>query len=157
MRKVIVLFAIAFLVVGVSACKKGEKAAEPSTTAAVTPAAPVGKYADAIPVVEKFVTANEEFVADIDKVTNADELAAALNKATEKMKELAPKMKEIGDKYPEFEQMENPPEELKPVMDKLNAMMEKLMGAMMKAAPYMQDPKVQEAQKAYQAVMDSMK
>jgi phage shock protein A len=151
MRKALVLFAVVVLVVGIAACKKGEKAADQ------TPDKPAGKYAEVIPVVEKFVAANEEFIADLDKVTKAEELAAALNKATERMKDLAPKMKEIGDKYPEFEQMENPPEELKPVMDKLTGLMEKLMGSMMKAAPFMEDPKVKEAQAAYQAVMDTMK
>jgi len=157
MRKALVLFAVLALVAGISACKKGEKTADQAGGTVTVPAAPIGKYADAIPVVEKFVTANEEFIADLEKVTKAEDLAAALNKVTEKMKDLAPKMNEIAQKYPEFAQMENPPEELKPVMDKLTGMMDKLMGAMMKAAPFMEDPKVKEAQAAYQAVMDSMK
>lgn len=151
MRKALVLFAIVFLVIGVGACKKGDKAADTST-----PAVPVGKYADAIPVVEKFVTANENFVADLEKVASADDLVGALNKITATLKDLAPKMKEIGDKYPEFKTQENPPEEFKPVMARLETVMGKLMSAMGKAAPFMEDPKVQEAQKAYQDVMGSL-
>jgi uncharacterized protein YoxC len=151
MRKAFVLFAVAFLVVGVVACKKGDKAAD-TATPVVT-----GKYADAIPFVEKFVAANETFVADLEKVATADDVVAAMTKITATLKDLAPKMKAIGEKYPEFKTQDNPPEEFKPVMGRLEAVMGKMMAAMGKAAPFMQDPKVLEAQKAYQEVMDSMK
>ena len=151
MRKALIFSAMVCLIVGFSACKgSGEKASE------VVEAA-VGKYADVIPVLEKYIKANEDYASAFDSVKSADDVVAAMNKLTEEMKTLAPKMKEIGEKYPEFQNQENPPAELKPLMDRLTGIMGKMMGAMSKVAEYGQDPKVQEAQKAYQDVMSTMK
>jgi len=155
MRKALVLFAVVFLVLGVAACKKGDKPAEPGQPS--TPPAATGKYADVFPVLEKMTAATEAYLNDLDKVQSADDVAAAMNKYTEAMKPLAPKMKEIGEKYPEFNNQENPPAELKPAMDKLTGMMGRMMGALGKVAPYAQDPKVVAAQAAYDAVMGSLR
>jgi hypothetical protein len=152
MRKWFALVAVVALVIGVAACKKGEKPAGEQA------AATGGKYAEVLPVVEKFVVANEDLAAALEKAASVDDVVAALNKTTETMKKLAPKMNEIGEKFPEFKQMENPPEELKPISDRMNAVMTKMMEVMMgKAAPFLSDPKVQEAQKAYNDVMATIK
>lgn len=151
MRKIMILSLAVFLLVGLTACKKGEKAA-----AAADPYAALGKYAEVGPVMDEFIGSNEKFIESLDKAASADDVASALDAVTEKLNKLGPQMKAIGEKFPEFKTQENPPAELKPFMDRLGAMMGKMMGALGKAAPYMEDPKVKEAQARYDAAMAAM-
>jgi len=150
MRKTVIFGLAVCLVVGVAACKKGGVGGADSYAA-------LGKYAEVGPVLDKFITANEDFVAALEKADSADAVASAMNAVTDKMADLAPKMKAIGEKFPEFQKSDEPPAELKPFNDRLEAMMGKMMGAMQKIAPYMQDPKVLAAQEKYNQVMGEMK
>jgi hypothetical protein len=138
MKKAVMFVAVLSLLVGGFACKGG------------------GKYADAISVIEKFVASNEGLLKSLEGAKDAESVAAALNKATADVKELAPKMKALGEKYPEFKNMENPPAELKPAVDKLMAVAGKMMGVFEKIGPFLSDPKVQEAQKAYSEAQAGM-
>lgn len=148
MRKTFILGLAVCLVVGIAACKKG---GESGSYAAL------GKYAEVGPVMDKFISVNENFIAALEKAVSADGVAAAMNAVTEQMADLAPKMKAIGEKFPEFKSMDNPPAELKPYNDRLVAVMGKMMGAIGKVAQFMQDPKVVEAQEKYNKVMGDMK
>jgi hypothetical protein len=148
MRKTFIFGLAVCLVVGIAACKKG---GESGSYAAL------GKYAEVGPVMDKFISVNENFIAALEKAVSADGVAAAMNAVTEQMADLAPKMKAIGEKFPEFKSMDNPPAELKPYNDRLVAVMGKMMGAIGKVAQFMQDPKVVEAQEKYNKVMGDMK
>jgi len=145
MRKTMILGLALCLVAGIVACKKGGG-----------DYAALGKYAEIGPTVDKFIAANEDFVAALEKSGSADDVAAALNAVADKMTELAPKMKAIAEKFPEFKTQGEPPAELKPLNDRIMAVMGKMMGAMSKAAPYMSDPRVQAAQEKYGQAMAGM-
>ena len=106
-----------------------------------------GKYADAKKVIEKWMGATTDFVADLDNVKDAAGAAAAINAYADTMKALAPEMKKIQEKYPEMKDQKNPPEELKEIVAQMEEVMPKMMSAMMKLTQYAQDPAVQEAQK----------
>lgn len=106
-----------------------------------------GKYADAKKVMEKWVGTTNEFIADMDNVTDAAGAAAAINTYADSMKAMAADMKKIQEKYPEIKDEKNPPEELKEIAAQMEEVMPKMMGAMMKLAQYSQDPAVMEAQK----------
>jgi hypothetical protein len=140
MKKTVILGLAVCLIVGLTACKKDEYAA-------------LGKYAEIGPVMDTMIKATEVYIADLDKATTADQIAAAMDVITEKMTALAPKMKAIGEKFPEFKSQENPPTELKPFNDRLEGMMGKMMGVMTKIAPFASDPKVMAAQERYNKAM----
>jgi hypothetical protein len=144
MKKTIILGLAVCLIVGVTACKKDEYAA-------------LGKYAEVGPVMDTMIKATEVYIADLDKSTTADAVAAAMDVITEKMTALAPKMKAIGEKFPEFKSQDNPPAELKPFNDRLTGMMEKLFAVLGKVAPFASDPKVMAAQEKYNKVMGEMR
>jgi len=59
--------------------------------------------------------------------------------------------------FPEMKNQAEPPAELKPEMDKMQAVMGRIISASMKAAQYMQDPAVQEAQRKLGEVMSGAK
>jgi len=144
MKKTVILGLAVCLIVGLTACKKDEYAA-------------LGKYAEVGPVMDTMIKATEAYIADLDKSTTADQIAAAMDVITEKMTALAPKMKAIGEKFPEFKSQENPPAELKPFNDRLEAMMGKMMGVISKIAPFASDPKVMAAQERYNKAMGDMR
>jgi len=148
MRKTFILGLAVCLVIGFAACKKGGESAS---------YAALGKYAEVGPVLDKFISANEDFAGALEKAASADDVAAAMNAVTAKMEDLAPKMKAIGQKFPEFQNQSEPPTELKPFMTRLETVMSKMMGSFGKIAPYMQDPKVLAAQEKYNKVMEAMK
>ncbi|MBN1938090.1 MAG: hypothetical protein JW843_00790 [Candidatus Aminicenantes bacterium] len=154
MRKTWILILAVVLVVGVTACgKKGEEAAKEGVEkaeAAVDQYAALGKYAEVGPVMDKFVVVNEKFLEALEKAASADDVVKAMDEITAATKEIAPKMKAIEEKFPEFKNMEEPPAELKPFNDRIMAMMGRMMGAMEKIAPFMEDPKVKEAQARYE-------
>lgn len=145
MKRAAIVVLTLCLAAGFAACKKGggEYAA-------------LGKYAEAGPVLDSFISVNENFIAALNKAASADDVASALNACAEKMTDLAPKVKAIGEKFPEFKEATQVPDVLKPFNDRINAIMGNMFEAMQKAAPYMSDPKVQAAQQKYQEAMASM-
>ena len=92
--------------------------------------------------------------ASMEKASNADDVAAALNEACDRMEKILPRMQELMEKMPELKNAGGPngalPEVLKDLEPRLKASAMKMVGAMMKAMPYIQDPKVQAAQKRFQ-------
>lgn len=115
-----------------------------------------GKYADAKKLMENFISATEDLVADLEKADDGKSVAAALTSYADIMKDVSVEMKAIAEKYPEIKDQKNPPEELKEVVKRMEEVMPKMMSAMMKLAKYAEDPDVMAAQKKMQEAMASM-
>jgi hypothetical protein len=116
-----------------------------------------GKYASAKSLIAKQIEIMNRYADAIEKAGNAKEVAAALNAYAADSKELIPAMKKFQEQFPEMKNQAKPPTELKPEMDKMQAVMGRMMSASMKAAQYMRDPAVQEAQKKLGEAMAEMK
>ena len=110
------------------------------------------KYADIEQAANQWTNTIEEFTASLDKAGNAPAVAKAINQFADKMEKFAPTMQKLAEKYPELKNNQNPPEPLKKVITRMEEAGKKMMGAMMKAAPYMNDPEVQKAQQRLEAV-----
>ncbi|MBN2345370.1 MAG: hypothetical protein JXO51_03195 [Candidatus Aminicenantes bacterium] len=116
-----------------------------------------GKYASAKSLMNKQIGIMEHYADAMEKANSAQEVAAALNAYAAEQKDLIPAMKKFQEQFPEMKDQAEPPAELKPEMDKMQQMMGRIMSASMKAAQYMQDPVVQEAQKKLGEAMAEMK
>jgi hypothetical protein len=110
-----------------------------------------GKYADAKKVLGEVIDLTKEYISGIEKVENAQDYVAVLNKYGEGMKALKPKFMELEKKY--NLKGEEPPAELKPLVEEMGKVMAQMMTASMKMAQFATDPAVQEASKKLQEVM----
>ncbi len=118
-----------------------------------------GKSNDPKTVLNDFVGIFDNFSTDMGKAASADDVAAALNTTSAKMKEIVPRLKELEKKYPELKNMQSGgkmPEEFKEFEQKISELGPKMMAAMGNAMKYMSDPKVIEAQKNFQEAMKGM-
>ena len=111
------------------------------------------KYADVKELNEDVAKVMDEYVAELEKSDNAQDVAKAINHFSDKMEALMPKMKKLAEKYPELQDKSNVPEELKESQKKAEALGQKIAGSMMKIMPYMNDPEVQKAQERMSAAM----
>lgn len=116
-----------------------------------------GKYASAKSLVNKQITILERYADAMDKAGSAQDVAAALNVYAADTKDLIPAMKKFQEQFPEMKNQADPPAELKPEMEKMQQAMGRMMNASIKAAKYMSDPIVQEAQKKLGEAMSSMR
>ena len=116
-----------------------------------------GKYGAVKSVMGKQIAVMESFAAAMEKAGNAQDVAAALNAYAAEQKDLMPEMMDLQKKYPELATQKEPPAELKAEMEKLQQIGMRVASASMKAAQYMADPVVQEAQKKLAESMASMK
>jgi hypothetical protein len=138
-RKKTAWMVVALMVLGAAACGGG------------------GKYASAKALIGKQISIINRYADAMDKAGSAQEVAAALNTYAADSKALLPEMKKFQEQFPEMKDQAEAPAELKPEMDKMQEAMGRMMSASMKAAKYMQDPVVQEAQKNLAEAMSSMK
>lgn len=116
-----------------------------------------GKYASAKSLIAKQIDIMNDYAGAMEKAGNAQDVAAALNAYAAGSKDLIPAMKKVQKQFPEMMTQAEPPAELKPEMDKMKEVMTRIIAASMKAAQYMQDPAVQEAQKKLGEAMSEMK
>lgn len=138
-RKMMTRVLMVFLVAGLAACHGG------------------GKYASAKSLIAKQIEIMNNYADAMEKAGNAQDVAAALNAYAAETRDLVPAMKKFQAEFPEMKNQAEPPAELKPEMDKMQAVMGRIINASMKAAQYMQDPLVQEAQKKLGEAMAGMK
>lgn len=90
----------------------------------------------------------------LNSAETADDIVKALDGYTESLKALAPRVKAMKEKHKDIDFKKNEfPEEFKEYEAKFKDIGPKLMAAMMKASKFMQDPKVQEAQKRFGEAM----
>jgi hypothetical protein len=137
--KMMAWMVMALLVAGLAACGGG------------------GKYASAKSLINKQIAIMESYADAMEKASSAAEVAKALNAYAAAQKDLIPAMKKFQEQFPDMKDQKEPPVELKPEMDKMQQVMGRIMSASMKAAQYMQDPIVQEAQKKLGEAMAGMK
>jgi hypothetical protein len=116
-----------------------------------------GKYAQAKKLINKQVEIMNDYATAMEKAENAKDVAAALNAYAAGTADLAPDMKKFQEEFPGMKDQAEPPAELKPGMDKMQQVMGRIISASMKAARYMMDPAVQEAQKKLGEAMSGMK
>lgn len=116
-----------------------------------------GKYAQAKSLINRQIAVMESYANAMEKAGSAQEVAAALNAYAAGQKDLIPAMKKFQEQFPEMKDQAEPPAELKAEMEKMQQVMGRIMSASMKAAQYMQDPVVQEAQKKLGEAMAGMK
>jgi len=112
-----------------------------------------GKYSDLKPVVKKFNDTTETFINSMEKAEGADAVAAALNALAKEMKTIKAGMDKMEEKYPELKNMSDPPEELGAEAARMQELMGRMGTVMMKAMQFGDDPKVMEAQKAFEEAM----
>jgi hypothetical protein len=139
LNKTMAAMAVGVMVAGLVACGGG------------------GKYASAKSLIAKQIGIMNSYADAMEKAGNAQDVAAALNAYAAASRDLVPAMKKFQEQFPEMKNQAEPPAELKPEMDKMQAVMGRIISASMKAAQYMSDPAVQEAQKKVAEAMSSMK
>jgi hypothetical protein len=137
--KMMVWLAVVLLVGGAVACGGG------------------GKYAAAKSLMDKQINIMSNYADAMEKAGNAQEVAAALTAYANDSKDLIPEMKKLQEQFPDLKNQSEPPADLKPEMEKMKEVAGRIMSASMKAAQYMADPVVQEAQKKLAESMTSMK
>ena len=116
-----------------------------------------GKYGSAKSLINKQIAIMKKYAEAMERATSAAEVAKALNAYAADSEALIPAMKKFKEQFPEMKNQADPPVELKPEMDKMQAAMGRIISASMKAAQFMQDPAVREAQKKLSEIMSGMK
>ncbi len=116
-----------------------------------------GKYAQAKKLINKQIDMMNDYADAMEKAENAQDVAAATNTYAAATADLVPDMKKFQEQYPEMKNQADPPAELKPEMDRMQQSMGRMISASMKAARFMMDPAVQEAQKKLGEAMSGMK
>lgn len=123
-------------------CKKG---GEPVTAERAGANPPADNYASVRETVTQYVGLLETCAKEVEAATEANGIAAALNKMNDGMLSVAPKIKILSDNFPELNNPANMSADLKPVMDKMYAIQPIMMSAMRKANQFAAEPIVQAA------------
>lgn len=116
-----------------------------------------GKYGQAKKLINQQIDIMNDYADAMEKAENAQDAAAALNAYAAATADLAPEMKKFQEQFPEMKGQAEPPAELKPELEKMQQVTGRIISASMKAARYMMDPAVQEAQKKVGEAMAGMK
>jgi len=78
------------------------------------------KYSDIREFINEVAATQDEFLSQIDKAVNPDDLVSAIDKFGTKLVKLSEKSREIKKSYPEIDKwINNPPAELKNDLEKL--------------------------------------
>jgi hypothetical protein len=112
-----------------------------------------GKYADLKPVVKKFNSNTEKFIAAMDEADSAEKVAAAMTDFAKIMTDIKAEMEKMEEKYPELKDMSDPPPELAEEGQKMQELSMKLGSVMMKAMQYQDDEAVKTALEEFQKIM----
>ena len=113
-----------------------------------------GKYSDLKPVVKKFNSNTEKFIAAMESADSAEKVTAALKDFSKVMAGLKTDMEKMEEKYPELKDMSDPPAELAEDGQKMQELMMKMGSVMMKAMQYQDDEAVKAAMEESQKVME---
>ena len=112
-----------------------------------------GKYSDAKPIIEEMAVSLEKFVLGLEKASDANAVAAALDAYSDVIVKLAPKAKAVMEKYPELKEETMHPEELKPLLTRMDDLAKRLAGLFGKIGQYSEDPKVKAALERWEKTM----
>ncbi|MBP7828317.1 MAG: hypothetical protein KA248_00215 [Kiritimatiellae bacterium] len=114
-----------------------------------------GKYADAKAAMNDQISFMDDFVSQVEKAGSGKEVAAAVNRYSERMSAMMEKSEKLKEKY-KGEDLENAPE-LKEEMEKVKAAAMKFAQAFMKiGTQYGDDPEVQAAMAKWRENMTKM-
>lgn len=113
-------------------------------------------YEDAKLVLKVLAVSIEDFVENMNKVDQPEDIAKVLDNFAESMKGLVPKFNEIIEKYPEFKEEDTHPEELKPLFQRIDKDFQEMMKVYGKVNANIDDPAVKEADKKYKEVMSRL-
>ncbi len=105
-----------------------------------------GKYDDFKKVNADYVGMVEDYIADLEKADNKDDVIKAMNNFTDDLEVLWPRMRELAEKYPELENEAELPEDLKETQKATEEVGAKMGGSFTKIMQYMSDPDVMAAQ-----------
>jgi len=112
-----------------------------------------GKYDDVKKVNAEYVGMVEDYIADLDKADNKDDVVAAMDAFTADLEVLWPKMRALAEKYPELENEDELPEDLKETQKATEEVSAKMAGSFAKIMQYMSDPDVMAAQQRMAQIM----
>lgn len=116
------------------------------------------KYGDVKDVMNTQMDIMEKFASSVDKASNGQEIADAINEYTGEMETLIKDIKALSEKYPELKENKEPPAELKEMNEKMQETSKKFAGAIVKISmKYRGDPAVGKALKEMGNVMQSMR
>jgi len=113
-------------------------------------------YSEAIKVNEKFISAMDQYVTQLESAQSSSEVASAFNLYSDTIEKLVPEMQALKAKYPELANMESPPAELQPITERMEQLGGRMAGAMMKIIPFMNEPEVQAAQERMAEIMSQL-
>jgi len=95
-------------------------------------------------IIKNQTSVTEDYVNGLADAKSADDVATVIGQYTEGMKKLIPQLQEFQKNYPEYKQGEMP-DGMEADVKRLEEVSAKIPGAMMNAAAYMMDGKVQAA------------
>jgi len=104
------------------------------------------KYSDVIAVNAQFMKVTEAYLQGLEKAGSASEAAKVMNTFADGLEKVMPTMKKLAEKYPELKNGQNLPESIQASQKQAEQMGMRMMQAMMKIAPFMDDPAVKKAQ-----------
>ena len=114
----------------------------------------VTRYGDLRSVMEDSYAANEEYIKGLESAKSPQDVAAAVNKFSDRMETLAPRIKEVRVKYPEVDMKSNKyPAELGDLKEKSQEQGKRMMSASMKMTQYIMNPEVM---KSFQRLTSAM-
>jgi len=113
-----------------------------------------GKYSDLKPVVKKFNSNTEKFIAAMESADSAEKVASAMKDFSKVMAGLKTDMEKMEEKYPELKDMSDPPAELEEDGKKMQELMMQMGTVMMKAMQYQDDEAVKAALEDFQKIME---
>jgi hypothetical protein len=115
-----------------------------------------GKYADAVQVTKDFLGVMGTYMEKMEAASDADAVAAAMNWFADAVEPIVPDMRAIAKKYPELRDPATIPPEFQKLQQDSEAMAQRFSGWITKISPYLQNPKVQAAQKRVAETMMRM-
>lgn len=105
-----------------------------------------GKYGEVKKALNEQIDVMESFVAEVNKIDNAQGVIAVMKKMALIGSVGQEKMGALAKKYPELADQSNPPEELKAEMERMDKVASEFMSAMLKVVQeYRDNPEVQAA------------
>jgi hypothetical protein len=116
------------------------------------------KYSDVKDVMNTQMDIMEKFASSVDKASNGQEIADAINEYTGEMETHIKDIKALSEKYPELKDNKEPPAELKEMNEKMQETSKKFAGAIVKISmKYRGDPAVAKALKEMGNVLQGMR
>ena len=103
-------------------------------------------YTDAIEVNDRFVSAMETYLDELEKANTAQEVAGTIDRFAQQLDLLNPAMHEMSRKYPELKTADDLPENVMAAKRRVEAVGKRFVASFAKIRHYAKDPQVKKAQ-----------